>query len=73
LVAVLTGGDDYEILFTAPPVAAEPLRDLARELTVPVTSIGRVTAATTESDGRVSMLNAMGEPLLFGADGWTHF
>ncbi len=73
LATALTGGDDYEILFTAPPAAAGPLADLARELAVPITAIGRVTAIATESHERVSVLNAMGEPLLFGTEGWTHF
>jgi len=73
LAAALTGGDDYEILFTAPPAAAGSLADLAREVAVPITAIGRVTATATESHGRVSTLNAMGEPLLFSTEGWTHF
>jgi thiamine-monophosphate kinase len=38
---VLTGGDDYEILFTAPPVALNELTELSRTLDVPIAAIGR--------------------------------
>lgn len=42
--AVLTGGDDYELLFTAPPSAAENIAVLAQELHLPLTAIGEIVA-----------------------------
>src|SRR5690606_29761360 len=39
---ILGGGDDYELLFTAPAEAAGRLGDLARDLGLPLTEIGRV-------------------------------
>lgn len=42
LATVVSGGDDYEILFTAPPSAEEALAALSRELDVPLTRIGRM-------------------------------
>ena len=42
ITTVLTGGDDYEILFTAPPEAVNELAELSRTLDVPITTIGRM-------------------------------
>lgn len=39
---ILSGGDDYELLFTAPPDAAETLQQLSRFLNLPLTPIGAV-------------------------------
>lgn len=41
---LLSGGDDYELLFTAPPGAEAAVHAAARQAAVPVTRIGRVTA-----------------------------
>ena len=38
----LTGGEDYELMFTAATGAADRVRALARELSVPVTRVGTV-------------------------------
>lgn len=63
---VLTGGDDYEILFSAPSAASSALAALAREAGVPLTRIGRLTA------GRgVSVRGADGVSL--GRGGYRHF
>ncbi|MFO1317184.1 MAG: thiamine-phosphate kinase [Burkholderiales bacterium] len=44
LACLLGGGDDYELLFTAPPAARARLAAIAVELALPVTRIGRVVA-----------------------------
>ncbi len=41
----LAGGDDYELLFTAPPSAADTVRTAAAKAQVAVTRIGRIQAA----------------------------
>lgn len=38
----ITGGDDYELLFTASPSQREALATLAKESNVPITEIGRI-------------------------------
>lgn len=68
--AVLTGGDDYEILFTAPAEAAAALSALSRGLGVPITPIGRMQPG---EGGKVVALDASGQPLAFRRAGWTHF
>ena len=42
IVDLLTGGEDFELLFTAPPPAAAKISEIAAELKVPVARIGRV-------------------------------
>ncbi|WP_418318212.1 thiamine-phosphate kinase [Piscinibacter sakaiensis] len=45
-LCTLTGGDDYELLFTAPAAAAEAVRTAAAASGVAVTAIGRIEAAS---------------------------
>jgi len=56
---VLTGGDDYEILFTAPAQAPG----------VPGTPIGRMEAAPAG----VTVLDRQGQRLALARAGWSHF
>lgn len=63
----LSGGDDYELLFTAPPEAAETLAALASELSLPLTPIGLISAG--EGAGFVGPDGAPVGDL----KGWTHF
>ena len=44
LDCVLTGGDDYELAFTAPPAARPAVKAAARQSATPVTRIGRIDA-----------------------------
>lgn len=43
-LCTLAGGDDYELVFTAPSSAAPRLQTLARELNLPLTRIGHIEA-----------------------------
>ncbi|WOP15817.1 thiamine-phosphate kinase [Ottowia sp. SB7-C50] len=58
----LTGGDDYELVFTAPPVARAAVQAAAERAATPVTRIGRIEAAPglrlTGADGRTTPLAA---------------
>jgi len=73
LATALTGGDDYEILFTAPPAAAVRIAELARSSGVPITPIGRMTAPSEVDQPRVLVLDDRGRPMGFASEGWTHF
>ena len=46
LDCVLAGGDDYELLFTAPVLHRERVHAVASDVDVPVTRIGRISAET---------------------------
>lgn len=65
---ILAGGDDYELLFTAPPEQAGALQALAKQTKTLLQRIGRAEA------GRgVEIRNASGEVLSFAQLGWQHF
>lgn len=73
LATALTGGDDYEILFTAPAAAAVRIGELSRSFGVPITSIGRMTTLSGREEPRVVVLDNVGRALRFASEGWTHF
>ncbi len=73
LATALTGGDDYEILFTAPATAENQVRELSRASGVAVTEIGRMVAAENTAAGQVLVVSSRGEPISLPVEGWTHF
>jgi len=62
----LTGGEDYELLFTAPPPV---MAAIATTLGVPVSVIGEVTDGDA---GTVTILDERGRPLEITVGGWDH-
>jgi len=68
LASVLGGGDDYELLFTAPPSATQALVDQAARAGVGLAAIGSMV----EGQG-VSVLDDAGQPVSLGSGGWRHF
>jgi thiamine-monophosphate kinase len=68
LQTVLGGGDDYELLFTAPPDAAARLQEVSRAAGVAVTAIGRIEA------GRgVTVRDGAGNEIPVAVRGYEHF
>jgi thiamine-monophosphate kinase len=68
ITAVLTGGDDYEILFTAPSAMAPDIAKVAQALNVPLARIGRM-----RQDAGVVVLKADGSAREIEKAGWQHF
>jgi thiamine-monophosphate kinase len=66
--AALSGGDDYELLFTAAPECQAGIAALARPLGIPLTRIGAIRAG---SDLRI--LDASGQTIVPPSKGWQHF
>jgi len=66
--SVLAGGDDYELLFTAPPRHHDALLALGRELGVPVTRVG-----TIASGSGVRALDPEGREIKLARTGYRHF
>ena len=66
--SVLTGGDDYELLFTAPRGAEAAVPALATRLALPLTRIGHITDAKG-----VIVLDETGMPITLGQRGYQHF
>ena len=62
LKTALTGGDDYELVFTAPPTARSAVQAASERAATPVTRIGRIEAAPglylADADGRTAPLAA---------------
>lgn len=68
LVPILTGGDDYEVAFTAPADKGEDIAAAAASAGITVTRIGRVV----EGEPGVSVIGASGTELSLGEGGWRH-
>lgn len=68
MAAVLSGGDDYELVFTAPVTVRDQLARISRDCGVPLTRIGRMGMG-----GEVSVLDMHGNPLVLDRGGFDHF
>lgn len=68
LSALIAGGDDYEILMTAPPESTAQLIEAARTLSVEFTPIGRIVAGAG-----VHIIGPDGHDVAVGQGGWRHF
>jgi thiamine-monophosphate kinase len=66
--AALAGGDDYELLFTAPPEHRGAIERISRKLALPLTRIGRI-----EVRRGLRLRDAQGRPVAVGGTGWRHF
>lgn len=67
LELALTGGDDYELCFTAPPARASAVLSAAGESGTPVCRIGRCRAMPGLAVTRA------GQPMELDHGGWDHF
>ncbi len=69
LSGMLTGGDDYEVLFTLAPDRVVAMREAAEGAGVAVTEIGRIT----EGADAPRFVGEDGEALQFGQTSFSHF
>jgi thiamine-monophosphate kinase len=70
--ALLAGGDDYELVFTASRARRERIAGIARRLRLKLTRIGRIVGPRRETP-RVAVLDAAGRPVPVGRGGYEHF
>jgi thiamine-monophosphate kinase len=66
--AILAGGDDYELCFTAEPPRAAEIAGLSATLEIQLTRVGRIVEGN-----KVSVLDASGRPQLVEDSGFDHF
>ena len=66
----LTGGDDYELCFTAPGTQSLAIAQIAATLELPLWNIGEMVAGTT---GDVTVFDPDGKPVQFDRKGYDHF
>jgi thiamine-monophosphate kinase len=66
----LSGGDDYELVFTVPAERHEEVLTLGERLSLPVVSIGHIEAGTA---GALTVQDAAGRPIEIAGRGYDHF
>jgi thiamine-monophosphate kinase len=66
--AVLAGGDDYELLFTAPTARRRDVAEISAATSVGITSIGRIVAGTG-----VRVTDGLGRKVELPSKGYEHF
>jgi thiamine-monophosphate kinase len=67
-LCTLTGGDDYELVFTAPPAHEGRVAALAAELGLPLTCIGRIDA-----EPGLRLLDGRGQAVSHDVASFDHF
>lgn len=68
LALVLAGGDDYELLFTAPAALRDAVLAAAQQAATPVTRIGRI-----EAEPGLRLVDAQGRPVSGRYASFDHF
>ncbi|MEO5797491.1 MAG: thiamine-phosphate kinase [Rhodoferax sp.] len=68
---VLAGGDDYELVFTAPPSARGAVAAAAAQAETPVARIGQIE--TRSGHPPIRLVDAQGDPVLRTFAGFDHF
>jgi len=63
----LSGGEDYELLFTA---SSQIIEQVKQAISCPVTVIGEITEGTP---GQVTLIDASGKNITWQQGGWEHF
>jgi thiamine-monophosphate kinase len=66
--AIVAGGDDYELCFTAHPNSRESIEDLTDVLGIPLSRIGQIRRGKG-----VTLLGADGKPVKVDGRGYDHF
>ena len=64
----LSGGEDYELLFTA---SGEIIEQVKAAVSCPVTVIGEIVLP--QGKGEVSLVDSKGRPVRLTSTGWEHF
>ncbi|WP_423196028.1 MULTISPECIES: thiamine-phosphate kinase [unclassified Cupriavidus] len=65
---VLTGGDDYELCFTAPATAREAIAAIGERLGLPLARVGAITP-----EAGLRLVDRDGNPFRFEGAGFDHF
>jgi len=71
-MALLAGGDDYELVFTAARARRETVARLSRRLRVKLTRVGKITRRQRGTP-QVTVLDSGGRPLVVEQTGYKHF
>ena len=69
---IITGGDDYELLFTTPPKQNQTIQHISKMLKLPIRQIGKIIAAKIIDKNNVRFQNKTGT-IHTNATGYRHF
>jgi thiamine-monophosphate kinase len=69
LELALTGGEDYELLFTSGPEKKGAVASVGEKLELPITAVGEIVPG----EKGVTVLDASGKPLKLAERGFEHF
>ncbi|MBM3956543.1 MAG: thiamine-monophosphate kinase [Gemmatimonadetes bacterium] len=69
LTFALSGGEDYELLFAAPPAL---MSAALHRLEMPATVVGHVAPAADGPPGRITVLDEHGREVALPSGGWDH-
>ena len=72
LEAAMSGGDDYELVFTAPAEKRGLIEQASISALTPVTRIGRIVEKKTNGSA-LAIRDASGKPLFLPVQGFDHF
>ena len=73
-LCTLSGGDDYELLFTAPPEHASQVSAVGIAAGVELTRIGRIVRRANAGQGaHAALVDALGHPVVHRAASFDHF
>jgi thiamine-monophosphate kinase len=73
-LCTLTGGDDYELLFTAPPGRAQQVSAAGIATGLALTRIGRIVhRAGSGQEAHIGLVDADGHAVLHAAASFDHF
>jgi len=70
--AQLAGGDDYELVFAAPPAARAALTTLAARLGLPLSRCGRLLPLA-DASSPLTVVDPAGRPVVIDSRGYDHF
>jgi thiamine-monophosphate kinase len=73
LAALLSGGDDYELLFTASPDRRTELAKIAAELDLPLWRIGEMTPPAPDREPAARLFAPDGTEIPWAQGGYEHF
>jgi thiamine-monophosphate kinase len=72
LALALTGGDDYELVFTAAPSRETEIARLSDELDLPLTAVGEIVSRPSGASGARVTVERGGVPFALTVTGWQH-
>ncbi len=69
----LTGGDDYELIFSVPETASIKVENLAQKIGLKLSNIGILHQNIEKNIDTVNLLREDGQKLVYNKNGYSHF